>query len=320
MQIGSIAPGSFIRKTLLTNSRHSTDAPPGQAAPVSKGELVAQLHELGVVAGDTVMPHVALRALGPVEGGPRGLVEAMLAAVGENGNLMAFVSWRDSPYAETLGFDAPPAAIAESWPAFDPDTAPSYPGFGAINEFIRTWPGCRRSAHPDASMAAIGRDANWLVTPHEMGHAYGPGSPIERFLRLGGKILSIGAGPDAMTALHYAEAVARIDAKRKVTYSMPMLSGDSKIWVTASDWDSNGIRDEYADPVGPDAVEAIARDYLERGEVARGSVGRAAATLIDATRLVAFGIDWLEARHGSPVPPWPGRIGKSLAARDEEQS
>ncbi|SPX19188.1 Aac3-VI [Escherichia coli] len=169
------------------------------ATPWSKSELVRQLRDLGVRSGDMVMPHVSLRAVGPLADGPQTLVDALIEAVGPTGNILAFVSWRDSPYEQTLGHDAPPAAIAQSWPAFDPDHAPAYPGFGAINEFIRTYPGCRRSAHPDASMAAIGPDAAWLVAPHEMGAAYGPRSPIARFLAHAGKILSIGAGPDAVT-------------------------------------------------------------------------------------------------------------------------
>lgn len=259
--------------------------------------LLEQLAALGVNPGDTVMTHVSLRALGPLENGPASLVKAILERIGTAGNLMAFVSWSDSPYEETLGHASVPAAIRDSWPAFDPAQAPSYPGFGAINEFIRTWPGCRRSAHPDASMAAIGPDAEWLVSPHQMGSAYGPGSPIERFLQIGGKVLSIGAGPDAVTVLHYAEAVARIPGKRRVTYSMPLLRAGRREWITASDWDSNGILDDYADPEQPDAVERIARDYLALGRHTEGPVGSAPSRLIDASDIVRFGISWLEQRH-----------------------
>lgn len=150
-------------------------------------------------------------------------------------------------------------------------------------------------------MAAIGPDAAWLVAPHEMGAAYGPRSPIARFLAHAGKILSIGAGPDAVTALHYAEAVARIEGKRRVTYSMPLLREGKRVWVTTSDWDSNGILDEYAAPDGPDAVERIARDYLARTRVAQGPVGGAQSRLIDAVDIVSFGIEWLEARHAAPA-------------------
>lgn len=259
--------------------------------------LVQQLAALGVKPGDTVMTHVSLRALGPLANGPAALIGAILERIGAAGNLMAFVSWRDSPYEETLGHESVPDHIRDSWPGFDPGHAPSYPGFGAINEFIRTWPGCRRSVHPDASMAAIGPDAEWLVSPHVMGSAYGPGSPIERFLQIRGKVLSIGAGPDAVTVLHYAEAVARIPGKRRVIYSMPVPHAGTHKWVTASDWDSNGILDAYADDEQPDAVERIARDYLALGRHTEGLVGAAPSRLIDANDIVQFGISWLEQRH-----------------------
>ncbi|GAB3387166.1 aminoglycoside 3-N-acetyltransferase [Massilia agri] len=261
-------------------------------------DLERQLSELGLASGDTVMTHVSLRAVGPLGDGPASLLEAILACIGAAGNLMAFVSWRDSPYEETLGWATVPDAVRDSWPAFDPEHAPSYPGFGAFNEFIRKHPDCRRSPHPDASMAAIGPDAAWLVAPHRMGSAYGPGSPLERLLHKGGKVLSIGAGPDAVTVLHYAEAVARIPGKRRVVYSMPLLVDGERRWVTASDWDSNGILDEYAGPEGPDAVERAARDYLALGRHREGMVGRAAARLIDANDIVRFGQAWLEGRHG----------------------
>jgi aminoglycoside 3-N-acetyltransferase VI len=276
--------------------------------PMTRPALVQQLRDIGVRSGDTLMPHVSLRAVGPLDGGPRTLVGALLEAIGPGGNLLAFVSWRDSPYEETLGKASVPIEIANRWPPFDPGTAPAYPGFGAINEFIRTHPGTYRSAHPDASMAAIGPYAEWLTTPHRLGEAYGPGSPVERFLQLDGRVLLIGAGPDAVTTLHYAEAVAGIAGKRRVTYSMPLREAGGTRWVTCSDWDSNGILNEYAAPEGPDAVERIARDYLAQGYATEGEVGAARSRLISARDIVAHGVAWLEARHprqGEPgaLPP-----------------
>jgi aminoglycoside 3-N-acetyltransferase-6 len=150
-------------------------------------------------------------------------------------------------------------------------------------------------------MAAIGADAEWLVSPHPVGSAYGPGSPIERFLQIGGKVLSIGAPPDAVTVLHFAEAVADIPNKRRITYSMPLLCSGKRQWVTASDWDSNGILDEYAVPGQPDAVERMARDYFALGMHREGTVGNARTRLIDANAIVQFGIAWLEQRHKQRV-------------------
>ncbi len=230
-----------------------------------KSELVRQLRDLGVRSGDMVMPHVSLRAVGPLADGPQTLVDALIEAVGPTGNILAFVSWRDSPYEQTLGHDAPPAAIAQSWPAFDPRPCARLPRLWRDQRIYPNLSGVsaqrpsRRIDGGDRGPMRRGwwRRTRWapLMAPARRSRVF---SPTQE------KSLSIGAGPDAVTALHYAEAVARIEGKRRVTYSMPLLREGKRVWVTTSDWDSNGILDEYAAPDGPDAVERIARDYLAR--------------------------------------------------------
>ncbi|BBV16374.1 hypothetical protein IOMTU157_1623 [Citrobacter portucalensis] len=78
-------------------------------------------------------------------------------------------------------------------------------------------------------MVAVGPLAETLTEPHELGHALGEGSPVERFVRLGGKALLLGAPLNSVTALHYAEAVADIPNKRWVTYEMPMLGRNGEV-------------------------------------------------------------------------------------------
>ncbi len=134
-----------------------------------------------------------------------------------------------------------------------------------------------------------------------MAAAFGPRSPLERLVRAGGKVLMLGAPPDAVTVLHYAEAIAPIPGKRRVTYEMPVRDGRGrKVWRRAETFDSNGILDAYAVEGEPDAVERIARDYLALGRHAAGRVGNAPCQLIDAGDIVRFGVDWLMSRHGSP--------------------
>ena len=159
----------------------------------SPADLARDLASLGVCQGDTVMIHASLKAIGPVAGGPDAIVEALLQAIGETGNLMAYVSWDKSPYDETLNGRTLSGSERDAWPAFDPATSRTYRGFGILNEFIVRHPATRRSAHPDASMAAIGPRAEELVHPHELGRAYGPGSPLERLIAMGGRVLMLGA-------------------------------------------------------------------------------------------------------------------------------
>lgn len=268
-----------------------------------KASITADLRRLGLKPGELVMVHASLKALGPVEGGAAGVAQALLDAVGPGGTVMGYASWDRSPYEETLNGARMDEDLRRDWPAFDPRTAGTYRGFGLLNQFLAELPGARRSAHPDASMIAVGPLAGSLVEPHRLGQALGEGSPLERFVRLGGKTLLLGAPLDAVTVLHYAEAIADIPGKRRVSYEMPVPGPDGRtVWEAATDFDSNGILDCFAVEGQPDAVETIARAYVKTGRHREGMVGAARCHLFDAQDIVAFGVDWLERQFKSPHP------------------
>ena len=140
------------------------------------------------------------------------------------------------------------------------------------------------------------------VADHPLDSAYGPGSPIERFIARRGKVLMLGAPLDAVTVLHYSEAIADIPGKRRIRYEMPLLDASGeKVWVAAEDWDSNGITDRFACAAecgGLDAVETIARAYVMTDRHAEGQVGRAHCHLFDAEDIVRFGVRFLERHFG----------------------
>ena len=258
--------------------------------------LAADLRRLGIRPGDLVMVHASLKAIGPVEGGAKAVVDALRSAVGPEGTLMGYASWDRSPYEETLNGARLDEEQRRAWPPFDPATAGSYRGFGLLNQFLVDTPGARRSAHPDASMVAVGPLAARLTEPHRLGEALGKGSPIDRFVEIGGRVLLLGAPLDSVTVLHYAEAIADIPGKRRVTYEMPILGPDGQtVWQRAEDFDSNGILDRFAIEGQPDAVETIATAYAALGRHREGRVGSAHCRLIEARDIVAFGVAYLEA-------------------------
>ena len=280
-----------------------TAAAPGRPRPQSNGaDLVRELQRLGLRPGNVVMVHASLRALGSVDGGPEAVAVALRRSVGEAGTIIAYGSWDRSPYEETLNGAVLDPAMREAWPAFDPATAATFPGFGHLNEHLRRLPGARRSAHPDASMIVVGAQAVELVAPHALGSAFGPGSPLERFVRARGRVLLLGAPLDAVTVLHYAEAVASIPRKRRVTYEMPVLEDGRKVWRRAEELDSNGILDAFAHEGEMDAVETIARLYVSEGRAVTGKVGGACCHLFEAGDIVDYGVRWLERMFGDPPP------------------
>lgn len=268
-------------------------------APTTPATLARELRALGLSAGDVVMVHASLKAIGPVVGGAEAVVAALLDSVVPGGTLMGYASWDRSPYEETLNGVRLPAAVQEAWPAFDPATAGVWRGFGLLNAFLCAAPGAVRSAHPDASMVAVGARAGALIGEHRLGQAFGPGSPLERLVEMGGKVLLLGAPLDAVTVLHYAEAIADIPGKRRVTYEMPMLDeAGAKVWRRTEEFDSNGILACFAEAGAMDAVETIAHLYVGEGRGRSGRVGRAACHLFDAGDIVVYGKDWLERNFG----------------------
>jgi aminoglycoside N3'-acetyltransferase len=56
-----------------------------------------------------------------------------------------------------------------------------------LTEYLRTWLGACRSAHPDASFAAVGRLAAWLTHDHALHCGLGPQPPLAKLYAAHGK-------------------------------------------------------------------------------------------------------------------------------------
>lgn len=75
-----------------------TDGALQHGRPVTRSELLTGLHALGVRPGGVRMVHTRMSAIGWVVGGSQTVVEALLAAVGPGGTLMAYAGWEDDPW------------------------------------------------------------------------------------------------------------------------------------------------------------------------------------------------------------------------------
>lgn len=153
-------------------------------------DLADQLTALGVEAGGVLLVHCSFRAVRPVDGGPHALIDALARALGPDGTLVMPTM--------TAG-DAP----------FDPATTPSL-DMGVVAELFRQRPGVRRSDHPGASFAALGRHAEAICRPHPLAPPHGVDSPPGRVHDLDGQVLLLGVRHDASTTLHVAEAIAGV--------------------------------------------------------------------------------------------------------------
>ena len=279
-------------------------------APVGRTRLAADLRALGVRPGGVLMVHARVSALGWVVGGTGAVIHALLDVLGPDGTLMAYAGWEDDPFGMASWPESWRAAYEADLPPFDPRTAEAVHAYGRLPERIRTWPGAVRSRQPEAGIVALGRRADWIVADHPLDDAYGAGSPLAKLVDADGQVLMLGAPLSTLTLLHHAEATARVAAKRRVVYRMPLLIDGRAIWREFHDIDTaNGafpyeqVADEIAATpgIGPDRdpFEAIARQALAAGIGTEGRVGAAPSALFPARALHRFAEAWLEARFGT---------------------
>jgi len=214
-----------------------------------------------------------MRAIGSVDRGPTGVLDGIRSAIGAAGTIMMTMYGVDEP--------------------FDALTTPAAPEIGVLAEAFRTHPGTLASNHPEGRFGANGPLAEMLIRDVPWNDYYGAGSPLERFVEHGGKVLRLGANLDTVTLIHYAEFRLDYPDKRRVRRERLIATPTgSEMRIVDTLDDSNNI----VDLPGEDYFARILCDYLATGRALIGTVGDATSELIDGADLVAFAITWME-RH-----------------------
>lgn len=182
---------------------------------LTKEELVSGFCEIGLVNGDIVLVHSALRKLGPVDGGADTVIDALLQVVGNNGTVaMPTHTWK---------------VVNREQPVFHQTLTPS--NVGTLTNIFRLRPGVIRGLHPTHSIAAIGASASELVSVDECDDT--PCSAISPYGKLrewGGKVMIIGVGLECCTFFHGCEQWAGMPwAVTEATVPMYCVSADGTI-------------------------------------------------------------------------------------------
>jgi aminoglycoside 3-N-acetyltransferase len=254
--------------------------------------LTADLRGLGVAPGDLLMVHASLRAVGPVDGGADGVLDAIEAAVGPEGTLLVTVGARDDwGWVNQRPERDRPDLLRDAEP-FDCLVTPADPDVGVLAEVFRTRPETWVSNHPEGRFAASGPLARTLLENAPWDDYYGPGSPLERFADAHGRVLRLGADLDTLTLLHYAEYLVPLPSKRRVRRHCVVAGREGpEVRVVNCLDDSDGI----VDHPGEDYFAVILREYLATGMAPAGVVGRATSELIAAADIVEFAVAWMGA-------------------------
>ncbi|WP_066765307.1 AAC(3) family N-acetyltransferase [Sphingobium sp. CCH11-B1] len=106
--------------------------------------------------------------------------------------MLVYTSWV-SVHADLLD---EPGHVLPEWrddvPGFDQQSSRAAGMNDIIAEFVGTLSGARGSANPGASVAAIGRLADWITADHRLDYRFGRNTPSLSLVEIGGRVLMVG--------------------------------------------------------------------------------------------------------------------------------
>ncbi len=261
----------------------------------TRDSLRHDLNRIGIRTGDTIMVHAAMRKVGPLLNGPDALLAALLDAIGPKGTMLVYTGW-DSVHDDLMDDDG---RVLPEWrdhlPGFDPRASRAVRMNGVIAEFVRTMPGACRSANPGASVAAVGKLADWITSDHPQNYGYGEASPLAKLVEIGGRVLMVGAPWDTMTLIHHADHLAALPHKLVRRYEVPFAENAGTTWRFIEEFDTT---EPVATGLPENYIEQIVAAYVGTGGGHQQTIGLAPSLLVDAQPMLAFAIDWLEAHVG----------------------
>jgi aminoglycoside 3-N-acetyltransferase len=266
----------------------------------SMEELANDFRQLGIRAGDTVMLHASVRAVGEVAGGPDYIHLALKSVLTSEGTLMMYASC--PRYYDEVGRGnltiKQEREIREKLPVFDPLTARSARDNGILVEFLRTYPGSRVNCHV-ARFVFWGKQTERLMSRQPWNYALGPDSPLERFLMLDGKIVLLGSDHDAVTFLHYVEHVAGIPDKRIARYQVPVTENGRQVWRSMEEFDTSGdgVHANWPDRFFAKIVDRLLTRTSNNG----ARVGKAMTHVLSARELLDFALPLMKAVAADPI-------------------
>lgn len=257
----------------------------------TRTSLREDLRLIGLRAGDTVMVHAAMSKVGPLLNGPDSLSNAILDVVGSNGTLLVYTSW-DSVHDDLLDDHG---RVLPEWrdhvPGFDQQASRAVRMNGIIAEFVRTMPGARRSANPGASVAAVGKLADWITADHRLDYGFGENTPLSKLVAVDGRVLMVGAPWDTMTLVHHADHLASIPDKLTIRIEVPIAGSNRTEWHFMEEFETG---DPVHEALPENYIERIVTAYVDSGGGVQGMIGAAPSLLLDAPVTLAFAIQWLE--------------------------
>ena len=251
-----------VRNAQLEQQRSSNKA-------LTKEDLVANLKRIGIEKGDILMVHSSLSKIGFLEEGPKTFVDALIEAVGPEGNILMPTSPNNVYQLDYI----------RNTPFFDVLNSPSKTG--KITEYFRTLPGVERSLSPTEPVSAWGPRAVEFTKDH-FGQLtpYNEHSPFYKVSENGGKLLYVGVTLSmAGTNLHTLE-----DA---VEFKFPVYYKDIfEIEVIGKNQRKQKVKTKVHDPDWSKKrkCDDLIPMFIEEGAMKKVKIGEADTLLCDAKK------------------------------------
>ena len=175
---------------------------------LTQREVHSFLAGVGIKPNDTVLVHTSMRALGEVEGGCDGLIDAFVSYLKDGLFIVPTHTW---------------ASVGPQNPIYDPRK--SVPCIGALPTVAAFRGDGVRSLHPTHSVAAFGKRAAEFVRGEEFATSpCSAGGVWRRLYDEGAKILLIGVGLDRNTYIHAVDEI--LDLPGRLADPFPLTVTD----------------------------------------------------------------------------------------------
>ena len=183
---------------------------------LTKKDISAFLEGAGIRQDDKVTIHCSLRAIGRIENGADGLIDAFREYLSNGLFIVPTHTWdkvgRETPYY---------------------DVRTTVPDNGTLAEVVAFRKDGVRSLHPTHSVAVFGKDAAAFVRGEEKcASPAPPGSCISRLYEENGKVLLVGVGHERNTYLH------SVDER----LGIPDRLNPDPFEITITDYDGNKLK------------------------------------------------------------------------------
>ena len=227
--------------------------------------LTSAFRNLGVQTGDTLLVHSSYKSLGPVDGGPQTVINALLAALGPDGTLIM----------PSFNFD-----FNKGLP-WDVRSTPAQ--MGILTELVRKDPRAKRIFHPIYSFAIIGKHAEMLGNLRYKS-SYERNSVFGKLRDLDGKIMVIGLSyTNSMTFFHHIEQMEGVDYRFLKQFTGQVTDWDGTTKVDTFEMFVRDIEKGVITEVNP-----MGELMEKEGVIKSKKIGEADVKLMKANEVYAF--------------------------------